>query len=136
MKNIYITKFDKDRLHKLISDAKEYNLTKKEYIEKLNQELQRAFVVNSEKIPNDVITMNSQVSLKDLDTGEEMIYTLVFPEEADLVNGKISILAPIGTAILGYRVGDTIEWVVPNGLVKLKVEKIIYQPEAVGNYTL
>lgn len=135
-KKIFITATDKKKLQKLILDAREYNLTKKEYLKKLDEELDRAHVVNSEDIPGDVITMNSCVSLVDMETGEEMIYTLVFPEEADLVNNKISILAPIGTAILGYTVGDIIEWAVPNGVVKLKVDKILFQPEAAGKFSL
>jgi len=60
----------------------------------------------------------------------------VFPTEADSAEGKISVLAPIGTAILGYRQGDTIEWPVPSGLRKLKVEEVIYQPEAAGDHDL
>lgn len=135
-KNIYITELDKTRLEKLIQEAQEYNLCKKDYLKNLKLELQRANVVNSEDIPDDVITMNSSVSLVDLGTGEEMRYTLVFPEEASLLDNKISVLAPIGTAILGYRVNDIVEWAVPGGTVKLKVEKILYQPEASGNFGL
>ncbi|NLP44024.1 MAG: nucleoside diphosphate kinase regulator [Peptococcaceae bacterium] len=135
-KTIYITQADKAKLQKLIFDAQEYNLCKKEYLKKLEQELQRAKVVESKDIPKDVITMNSCVSLVDLEDGEEMVYTLVFPDKADLSDNRISILAPIGTAILGYKVGDIIEWSVPNGTVKLKVDKILYQPEASGNYEL
>jgi regulator of nucleoside diphosphate kinase len=65
-----------------------------------------------------------------------MIYSLVFPNEADADEGRISILAPVGTAMIGYRVGDVIEWQVPSGLRRLKVEEIIYQPEASGDYLL
>jgi len=72
----------------------------------------------------------------DLDTGEEEIYTLVFPENADLKQGKISVFAPIGTAMLGYEVGDIFEWEVPAGKRSLRVEKILYQPEASGDYHL
>lgn len=133
---IYVTELDKIRLQKLIFDAQEYNFCKKDYLKRLEQELQRAKVLEPKDIPNDVITMNSCVVLIDLETGEEMKYTLVFPDKADLTEQRISILAPIGTAILGYRVGDIIEWPVPDGTVKLKVEKILYQPEASGNYTL
>jgi regulator of nucleoside diphosphate kinase len=60
----------------------------------------------------------------------------VFPTEADFAEGKISVLAPIGTAILGYKQGDTIEWSVPSGLRRLKVEEILYQPEAAGDHNL
>lgn len=69
-------------------------------------------------------------------SGESNTYSLVFPTEADFAEGKISVLAPIGTAILGYRQGDTIEWPVPSGLCKLKVEEIVYQPEAAGDSDL
>ncbi len=80
--------------------------------------------------------MNSTVRLKDLDTEKEMIYTVVFPSDADVAQNKISVLAPIGTALIGYRVGDIITWKVPAGLRKLRVEEIIYQPEAAGHYDL
>ncbi|HHV65064.1 MAG TPA: nucleoside diphosphate kinase regulator [Peptococcaceae bacterium] len=135
-KTIFITASDKEKLEKLIKDAREYNLAKKEYIYKLEQELLRAKVVKPEETPNDVITMNSQVSLIDLETGEEMIYTLVFPDQADLSNNKISIFAPIGTAILGCKVNDVIEWQVPGGVAKFRVNKILYQPEAAGDFGL
>jgi regulator of nucleoside diphosphate kinase len=80
--------------------------------------------------------MNSTACLEDLDTEEEETYTLVFPENADLGQGKISVLAPIGTAMLGYEVGDTFEWEVPAGKRRLRVKRIIYQPEASGEYHL
>ncbi len=102
----------------------------------LEEELAKADVVQQQDIPPDVITMRSTVRLKDLDTGQEMIYGLVFPTEANYDDGKISVLAPIGTAMLGYRLGDVIEWKVPSGLRRLKVEKVLYQPESKGDYHL
>ena len=63
-----------------------------------------------------------------------MIYSLVFPHSANINQNRISILAPIGTALIGYKIGDIIEWKVPGGLRKLKVEEILYQPEASGNF--
>ena len=107
-----------------------------EYLKNLENELERAEVVPPEQIPPDVITMNSKVRLIDTDTGEETVYTLVFPENADLSQNKISVLAPVGTAMLGYRVGDTFEWDVPAGKLTFKVEEILYQPEASGDYDL
>jgi regulator of nucleoside diphosphate kinase len=65
-----------------------------------------------------------------------MVYTLVFPEDADHTHNKISILAPIGTAMLGYRVGDIFEWKVPDGVSKMKIKEILYQPESSGDYHL
>jgi regulator of nucleoside diphosphate kinase len=89
-------------------------------------------VVPSAQVPAEVITMNSTACLEDLENGEGMTYTLVFPNEADIDQHKISVLAPIGTALLGYRVGDTVEWPVPGGISRLQVKQILYQPEANG----
>jgi len=105
-------------------------------IEELEVELNRAIIVDTDKIPPDIVTMNSKVCLRDADTGKDEIYQLVYPEDADIEQNKISILAPIGTAILGYKVGDIIEWKVPAGLRKLKIKKIVYQPEAAKEYQL
>lgn len=135
-KPIRITEFDLERLKKLLQDAQYTEYRDSEYLERLQVEIDRAEVVAPQDIPVDVITMNSTVCLVDLDTGEEETYTLVFPEDADLKLGKISVLAPIGTAMLGYEVGDVFEWEVPAGKRNLKVKKILYQPEASGDYDL
>ena len=71
-----------------------------------------------------------------LESGEETAYTLVFPADARVEENRISILSAIGTALIGYRVGDVIEWQVPSGKKRLKVEGILYQPEASGRYDL
>ena len=78
--------------------------------------------------------MNSKVVLRDVDTSAEMTYSLVFPKNADVDAGAISILAPVGTAILGYREGDVIEWPVPSGMRRIRIEEILYQPEAAGDF--
>jgi regulator of nucleoside diphosphate kinase len=135
-KPIYITKFDLERLQKLLWEAQSTDYRKSEYLENLQIEIHRAVVVSPQDIPSDVITMSSIVCLKDIDTGEEETYKLVFPEDSNLAQGKISILAPIGTGMLGYKVGDTFEWNVPAGKRRLQVKKIIYQPEASGNFQL
>jgi len=87
-------------------------------------------------MPPDVITMNSKVRVRDMQTREESEYTLVFPHAADIKQGKISVLAPIGTALLGYKTGDVIRWEVPAGTRVLKVLSVLYQPEAAGDYHL
>jgi len=134
--NIYITEPDYNRLSALIEKTREGNGVDRQYLNKLEAELDRAEIVDAQDIPANVITMRSTVRLKDLVSGEENTYSLVFPTEADFSQGKISVLAPIGTAILGYKSGDTIEWTVPSGLRRLKVDKIIYQPEAAGHFDL
>ena len=78
--------------------------------------------------------MNSVVSLKDLDTKEEMVFRLVYPGETDFDEEVVSVLAPVGTAVLGYRVGDTIEWEVPGGMRRLQIMEILHQPEAEGEF--
>jgi regulator of nucleoside diphosphate kinase len=93
-------------------------------------ELNRANIVAPEEIPADAITMNSRAELLDLDTQEQMEFTLVFPNEASVEQGRISILAPLGTAMLGYRVGDEFEWIVPYGRRRLRVTAVQFQPEA------
>ena len=87
-----------------------------------------------EDLPKDVITMNSKILI--IMNGNEGEVTLVYPQEADLIEDKISILSPIGTAILGYREGDTIEWAVPSGSIEIHIQKILYQPEAAGDLDL
>jgi regulator of nucleoside diphosphate kinase len=135
-RTIYITEFDMKRLRELIAEAKRLDRRGNEYLDSLEAELSRGKVVAPTDVPPDVVTMNSRVGLVDLDTEEEMVYTLVFPHEADITQSKISVLAPIGTAILGYRVGDTLTWQVPDGMRRLRVKQILYQPEAAGDYHL
>lgn len=133
---IYISSFDRKRLMGLIKGSSNSNNPDKNYLWELRKELDRGIVFEPKDIPKNVITMNSKVRFKDLESGGEMTYTLVFPGVADICNNKISILAPIGTALIGYRVGDIIEWEVPAGLKKFRVEEILYQPESAGDYHL
>ena len=135
-KQIYITDSDMKRLKELVMVTRELGKEDEEYLRELEGELDRGKIVKSKDIPNNVITMNSKVRLRDIDKQEEMVYWLVFPDDADPNQDKISILAPIGMALIGYKVGDIIKWKVPNGIVKLKVKKILYQPEAAGDYHL
>jgi regulator of nucleoside diphosphate kinase len=135
-RDIYITKFDLARLRELVEVGLSFKERDREYLESLQTELDRAHIVDPAAIPHDVVTMNSRVRLKDRETGEETIFTLVFPSDADIEANKISILAPIGTAILGYRAGDLVEWPVPAGMKRLRIEAVLYQPEAAGRYDL
>ena len=133
-RQIVITEFDLERLQRLIEDMEEFPARDNRYLDELSEELLRAEVVAPQEIPPQVITMNSKVRLQDLDSKAELEYTLVFPSEANLDQGKISVLAPVGMAMIGYRVGDTITWQVPAGTKRLKVKKILYQPEAAGDF--
>lgn len=135
-RDIYITKFDLARLKELLQVGISFKERDRDYLESLKNELDRAHVVDPTAIPHNVVTMNSRVRLKDMETGEEKIYTLVCPSDADIARNRISILAPIGTAILGYRAGDTLDWLVPAGKRKFRIQESLYQPEAAGHYGL
>lgn len=135
-RKIFMTTTDAKRLRNLIRDMKEPNDHERIYLRLLTEELLRAEVVEPQKIPRDVVTMNSMVKFRDMETREVYMYSIVYPENADFENGKISVLAPIGMALLGYRVGDLVEWPVPAGMRRLKVEEVLYQPEAAGQFEL
>lgn len=129
---IYITEADIERLRPLIEGLK----NSREDLRSLQAELQLAHIVSPSDVPSDVITMNSKARLRDLKKDEEMVFTLVFPDQADIDEGKISVVAPIGTAMLGHRVGDEFQWDIPAGSVSLRVEEVLYQPEAAGHFHL
>jgi len=133
-RQIFITAFDKKRLEELISVARKFSEHTRENLVDLSAELARAKIVESKKVPASVVTMNSKVTLHDLDTSEDMTYSLAFPNEANIDSGAISVLAPIGTAILGYSEGNEVEWEVPSGKRRIRIEKILYQPEAAGDF--
>ena len=133
--NICITDYDLERLRELLRAAKRSG-TLEDALIKLEKELERARVISSGNVPTDLITMNSKVRIKDVDTNEEMVFQIVFPSDANLDDCRISILAPVGTALIGYKIGDTVRWQVPAGIRKLQIEEILYQPEAAGDIYL
>lgn len=134
-RKIYITEKDQLRILEQISNQREFGGGKSAGLDDLERELNRAIVVDSKEIPTDVITMNSIVQVRFEDDPEELEeFTLVYPKDASVEENKISITAPVGTALLGYRKGDRVEWDVPNGKVRITIEDILYQPEAAGDY--
>ncbi len=133
-KKIFITAKDMQRLRDLIRGGLDLNNNQRQYLIELAKELDNSEVVDTRDIPHDVVTMNSKVKFRDLDAQEVCIYNLVYPSFANPDQNKISILAPVGMALLGYRVDDVVEWPVPAGIRRLKIEEILYQPEAAGEY--
>lgn len=123
---IYLTQEDLDRLLKLV----ELPGSRREMLER---ELVRANVVPREKIPADVVTMNSRVVFENETTGERREVTLVYPGNSDIDAGKISVLVPVGTALLGLRIGQSIEWELPGGeKQRYRIVNVPFQPEAAG----
>jgi regulator of nucleoside diphosphate kinase len=133
--DIVLTATDERRLAQLLQ-AKANELDRST-LELLEDELQRATIVDSSEIPGDVVTMNSVISFEDLETGQRLEITLVYPSATSGTEGRVSILAPIGSALLGLSVGDSIEWPVPGGRSRrLRVTAVHYQPEAEGQLHL
>jgi regulator of nucleoside diphosphate kinase len=97
------------------------------HLEELRAELERALVTGSDQVPHDVITMHARVHVLDLESGARRELVLVFPAEADVHARRISVLAPLGTALLGYREGDEVEWLMPGGLRRMRIEQV-FQP--------
>lgn len=125
---IYITRQDKFRLQQMILEyQKERGLNNE--LASFAAELNRATAVEPHHIPPDIVRMNSRVSMMDLDTSKEITFTLVFPEDADPDKDKLSILAPIAAAALGYECGDEIEWEVPAGKRRFRITDVSYPPE-------
>jgi regulator of nucleoside diphosphate kinase len=127
---ISITEQDAVRLRRLLDSSLARKETDAESLKRLEHELDRAQIVTQSELPPDAIAMNSTVELEDLSDGEILTYTLVYPEQADAAGGRISILAPLGMAMLGYRVGDEFEWPVPGGTIRVRVRRLIESREA------
>jgi regulator of nucleoside diphosphate kinase len=132
-RGIVLTEHDAVELTRLIQTRSAFYRHDLEHIEALAHELDRADVVTAATLAPDIVTMRSRVQVRDLETGKLGAYTIVTPMDADIAARRISVLAPMGTALLGYRVGDTVEWRMPRGRRRLLVEEILYQPEAAGD---
>jgi regulator of nucleoside diphosphate kinase len=135
-REIIITSVDHTRLMAILNLPSIQEGKDKRRLAELRAELERAVIVEPGQVPPDVITMNSRVRIRDMKSGKVNEYTLVYPHGADVTQNMISILAPVGTALLGYRTGDIIKWKVPGGTRILKVESVVYQPESAGDVNL
>ena len=131
-RQIIITKEDHERLENLFASEFAAAFSDKPYLQSLRGELDIAKIVSPESVPSNIVTMNSTVRLRQIRSKEVETFTLVYPGDADIAKGKLSVLAPIGTAILGYRVGDRFEWQVPSGMIRFKIEELVFQPERDG----
>ena len=135
LNDILISEDDHERLQHMI-DSRRRSRRDTDHLAALEEELGRATIVRGKELPRDVVTMNSRVRVKDLGNGNEFVYQIVFPRDADVAENRISILAPIGTGLLGYRAGATLEWPVPAGTRRLRIVAVEYQPEAANTAAL
>jgi regulator of nucleoside diphosphate kinase len=127
---IVVTRPDLERLSRLVESTRARRRWEEMHVLALADELESAEVVEAERVPPDVVTMRSRVRVLDMVSGQAATYTICYPSEADLGAGRLSVLAPIGTALLGYREGDVVKRPVPGGVRVLKIEKLEHQPEA------
>jgi len=125
---IHITEIDQARLRSLVAFEQGADVFE------LEHEIERAIVVDPRQVAEDVVTMNSRALLEVDD--EEVRVALVYPEDADDGAGKLSVCSGIGTAILGYREGDAFDWRIPNRTCHIRIRKVLYQPEAAGDFHL
>lgn len=136
MTNIIVNRLDYLRILKQIDEARQNKTIDVSEAEKLLHELNSAIILDPDKIPGDVVTMNSVIKISFADSGKQQEFKIVYPNDSNFKEKKVSIFSPIATALIGFRVGDLIEWIVPGGLTKIRIDEIIYQPEASGNFTL
>ena len=136
MSELIINRLDYARIKKCINDAKQFNSISNVGAEKLLNELNSGKIIEPNEIPSNVVTMNSIVKLSFVDTNKEVQFQIVYPPQANIKENKISIFSPIATALIGYKEKDEIEWIVPAGLTKIRIDEIVYQPEAAGDYDL
>ena len=132
--SILVTSQDSDRLAALLDGMLP---ARRKTVSALDAELERAEVIAPQDIPGDVVTMNSRVVFEDLDSGKCSEAMLVYPGHADPSEGRLSVLAPVGSALLGLRVGGEIAWVLPSKRRKrYRLVEVVYQPEAAGDFHL
>jgi len=129
---VRVTDVDSRRLQHLIEAARRRDARDAGSLERLEAQLDAADVTPAAHIGPDVLTMDSEVVVTDLDRGQRLAFRLVFPRVADAAEGRISVLAPLGMAVLGRRPGEHITWRVPGGVRQLRVDEIVYQPERSG----
>ncbi|HET6628979.1 MAG TPA: nucleoside diphosphate kinase regulator [Woeseiaceae bacterium] len=130
--NIVISERDAERLEALLAKLPADAFPGRAALE---GELDRADIVDPQEIPPTVVTMNSKIRFRVASSNEEFALTLVYPRDVDESGGTISVLAPVGSALLGLSQGDEIEWPKPGGgTLKVRIEEILYQPERAGEY--
>jgi regulator of nucleoside diphosphate kinase len=135
-KTRYFNAYDIDRIRGFLELATVGGSERYRYLVRLKQELVYSEILAPEEMPADVVTMNSQVGIHDLSNGGTITVTLVFPQEADYEQKKVSLLAPLGAALLGCHAGEEICYEAPGGSTRILIKEILYQPEAAKEYSL
>jgi len=131
-----LTNTDYDRIRNIIRALKNKNLPNRDQIYEFETELNFANITDSENIPTNIITLNTKVKIKNISTDNGFVYSIVLPKDANIKEGKISILAPLGLALIGHEAGSIVKYKTEAGVYDYFIEEILYQPESKGIYTL
>lgn len=134
--SIRLTTSDRHRLYLVVAAADRAGALDHAHALDLEDEIRGAQVLAPAEVPPDLVTMRTTFRVADLESGERSVYTVVYPQEADLDERRISVLSPLGTAVLGQRVGDVVEFRVPGAVRRVRLEGILFQPEAAGRFDL
>jgi len=135
-RNTRITERDAARLARIVENLLRRTSAIENGAEALHDALDAARIVPSVEIDADIVTMNTEVTIEDSASGEERLVRLVYPEQADAGKGHVSVLSPLGNAILGARTGDSVSFATPVGERRVRVGRIRFQPEAAGERDL
>jgi regulator of nucleoside diphosphate kinase len=134
MKTVILSKLDFMRIMDCIKEGRRNNSITIQEADSLLKELRSAEVVDPHEVPADIVTMNTVVKFSFLNTNKTVVFQIVYPDKANIKENKVSIFSSIATALIGYKVGDEIEWMTPAGLTRIRIDEIIFQPEAAGQY--
>src|ERR671912_174363 len=135
-KQLKLTDVDRLRLREMMESLAMMKYPFRAYVRRLGAEIADAAVVPAASVEPDVVTMNSHVRIADLDSGTAESITLVYPTESDMLQSRLSVLSPLGIELIGQRAGDTVEWTVPGGVRRVRIDRVLYQPEAAGHFHL
>ena len=127
-RQVVVTRRDAARLRALV-ESYARSARDDEHLDELALEIERAVVLEPDTVPPGVVTMHARVGVLDLATAERRDVVLVYPTESDIGANRVSVLAPLGTALLGYREGDEVEWQMPGGLRRLRIESVAQEAE-------
>lgn len=136
MRQIVLNRLDHQRIRKSLQEAKKTKSLTSVEAEMLENELASALIMEPWEIPHDIVTMNSIVRIRFASDDRTLEFQIVYPDRANIRDNKISIFSPVATALIGYRENDEVEWIVPGGMTKIRIEKILYQPESTGDFAL
>jgi regulator of nucleoside diphosphate kinase len=128
-RSVIVSDTDIERLNHLVRHLRHSRFRDQAQRELLGQTLENAEVTSSARFPRNAIKMNSRFRVLDLGTGKKQVYTLVYPDQAEASSGSISVLAPLGIALLGRKQGDTIDVDVPGRIRQLRIERVLYPPD-------